>query len=107
MWSDWQQLIEYLKDSFSIKGDMLSVLFLVGIQEAGTGFRHYSQEEKTGLIKLAKYILLSNAGYYQKIDVPGRDPLFIPNENVSLPNASELVDSILKKELLTYFNKTL
>jgi len=105
MWSDWQQLTDYLKHHFSIKGDMLSVLFLIGIQEAGTGFREYTHNDKTYLIKLAKYTLLSHAGYYQKIEVIGRDPIFILNEQQSLPTDPFKINTILKNEILVYFNQ--
>lgn len=104
MWSDWEQLTGYLKNTFSIKGDLLSVLFLVGIHEAGTGFRAYTQDEKTGLVKLAKYTLLTFAGYFQKIEVADRDPLFIPEEEKFLPADPDQIETILKNELLTYFN---
>ena len=106
MCSDWHQLTVYLKNTFSIKGDLLSVLFLVGIQEAGTGFRKYTQDEKTELIKLAKYTLLSLAGYFQKIELADRDPLFIPSEKKSLPGNPDQIETILKNELLSYFNNT-
>ena len=99
----WEYLTRKLIEDFSISGDMLSVLFLVGIQEAGGGFRHYDQQEKTDLIKLGKYTLLSRRGYFKKITVPGRDPLFIPEEGKPLPDDPKVINKILQKELLVYF----
>lgn len=99
----WDQLTEKLQKDFSISGDLLSVLFLVGIQESGGGFRHYDQQEKTDLVKLGKYTLLAQAGFFKKITVPGRDPLFLPEEEHPLPNDPKAVNNLLKKELLLYF----
>ncbi len=101
----WEVLIARLRKDFSISGDLLSVLFLVGIQESGEGFRHFDQQEKTDLVKLGKYTLLSRAGYYDKITVSGRDPLFIPSDEHPLPKDTEAIDNILKKEVLFYFHE--
>ena len=103
----WEYLVERLITDFAIPGDMLSILFLVGIQESGEGFRQYDQQEKTDLVKLGKYTLLSRAGFYEKFPVPGRDPLFVPIDGHPLPADVASLDSILKNELLQYFNKYL
>jgi hypothetical protein len=99
----WEQLINKLKEDFSITGDLLSVLFLIGVQESGEGFRKYDQQEKTDLVKLGKYTLLARAGYYERISVPGRDPLFVPADNHLLPSGTKEINNILKDEILHYF----
>ena len=99
----WEQLIDKLKKDFSIPGDMLSVLFLIGLQESGEGFRTYDQQEKTDLVKLGKYTLLARAGYYRRITVPGRDPLFIPVDEHPLPPGTKEVNDLLRNEILQYF----
>jgi len=105
MSQQWEALTGRLRKDFSIPGDLLSVLFLVGIQESGEGFRHFDQQEKTNLVKLGKYTLLSRAGYYDRIVVPGRDPLFIPSDDHPLPGDTKEVDNILKEEILHYFHE--
>ncbi len=105
MWSDWQQLTIYLKRTFSIKGDLLSVLFLIGVQESGSGFKTYTQQEKTDLIKLAKYTLLTEAGFYQKINIVSRNPVFFSVDNHPLPRDSFALTKILKNQIIFYFNK--
>lgn len=100
----WEQLINKLKKDFSISGDILSVLFLIGLQESGGGFRSYDQQEKTDLVKLGKYTLLARAGYYRKITVPGRDPLFIPENEQALPADTNKINDLLKNEILHYFH---
>jgi hypothetical protein len=99
----WEQLISKLKEDFSIPGDLLSVLFLIGVQESGEGFRRYDQQEKTDLVKLGKYTLLAHAGYYERISVPGRDPLFLPAVGQPLPSDTKEINKILKDEILYYF----
>jgi len=103
MTTTWEYLIQRLRNDFSIPGNLLSVLFLVGIQESGGGFRSYDQQEKTDLIKLGKYTLLSRDGYFKKITIPGRDPLFITVERKPLPEDPKKVNQILKNEILRYF----
>jgi len=50
----WQKLTVILKKRFGLSGSVNSVLFLIGIQESGKGFRSYSREEKTELILLGQ-----------------------------------------------------
>lgn len=102
----WEELTTYLKAEFSIKGDILSVLFIIGIQESGSGFRHYTQQEKSELVKLAQYTLLSQAGYYRKINITGREPFFIQNDSKSLPSDTTEFNKILKKQIVLYFQNT-
>ena len=103
MATTWEQLINKLTEDFSIPGDLLSVLFLIGLQESGEGFRSYDQQEKTDLVKLGKYTLLARAGYYEQISVPGRDPLFVPADGHLLPSGIKEINNILKEEILRYF----
>ena len=103
MINNWDDLITELKKDFSIPGDLLSVLFLVGIQESGGGFRSYDQQEKTDLVKLGKFSLLSRAGYYEKVIIQGRPPFFIPVDDRPLPRDPKKLDTLLKNEILNYF----
>ncbi len=104
---NWQDLTSLLKETFSLSGDLLSVLFLIGIQESGEGFRHFTQQEKTDLVKLGKYTLLSRAGYYKKMEVPGKVPFFIPLPTREPPADQEVLGELLKQECIRYFNEHL
>ena len=60
----WLKLRIKLKEQFGIKPDMDGILFLIGIQELGTGKQDFSKEEKQDLMHIAVCTLLSQSGYY-------------------------------------------
>ncbi|HTF80754.1 MAG TPA: hypothetical protein VL947_03480 [Cytophagales bacterium] len=60
----WQNLQKKLADSFGKRPDMNAVLFLIGIQELGKGFREFSKEEKQDLMHIATCKLMEPLGYY-------------------------------------------
>jgi hypothetical protein len=60
----WLKLRIKLKERFGIKPDMNGVLFLIGIQELGSGPQKYTKEQKQDLMHIAICTLLSQSGYY-------------------------------------------
>jgi len=101
----WEKLLSILNQEYGIQKDLMSVLFLVGIQESGMGFKGFSQEEKTELIKLAEFTLLSRENFYKKI---GQDldhwPIWAENPMKNLP-AGQILNTLLKSLVLEYFNE--
>ena len=61
----WLKLRIKLKQHFGIKPDMDGILFLVGIQELGTGKQDFSKEEKQDLMHIAVCTVLSQSGFYK------------------------------------------
>lgn len=61
----WLKLRILLKERFGIKPEMDGILFLIGVQELGTGKQDYSKEQKQDLMHIAVCTLLSPSGYYQ------------------------------------------
>lgn len=60
----WLKLRIKLKEQFGIKPDMDGILFLIGIQELGSGKQEFSKEEKQDLMHIAVCTVLSQSGYY-------------------------------------------
>src|SRR5690349_1640144 len=60
----WLKLRIKLKERFGIKPDVDGVLFLIGIQELGTGKQDFSKEQKQDLMHIAVCTVLSASGYY-------------------------------------------
>jgi hypothetical protein len=60
----WLKLRIKLKEKYGIKPDMDGVLFLIGVQELGTGKQVYSKEQKQDLMHIAVCTVLSQSGYY-------------------------------------------
>ncbi len=62
---DWEGLKKYLNQLMGKPPrDLKSVLYLVGVQELGKGFRPFSKEEKQDLIHIGTCSLLAQRGYY-------------------------------------------
>ncbi len=104
----WENLVAFISKEFG-EGDTLdlqAILFLIGIQELGKGYREFSKEEKTDLLHIAICRLLSNYGYYA---LEGRDkdgwPHYTTNEK--LPALKPGEQSILMKEAaILYFEES-
>lgn len=60
----WLKLRIKLKEQYGIKPDMNGVLFLIGIQELGSGKQDFSKEQKQDLMHIAVCTLLAQSGYY-------------------------------------------
>jgi len=41
------------------------VLFLIGVQELGVGYKHFSKEEKQDILHIALCTILEPFGYYK------------------------------------------
>ena len=62
----WDDLVQRLSAQFA-DGDALdvdSIIYLVGVQELGKGYRKFSKDEKVNLMHIAICKLLEPYGYY-------------------------------------------
>ena len=63
---NWQQVLAFIEQSLGKKPkDLNGVLFLIGVQELGQGYRLFSKEEKQDLMHIAICKVLSFSGYYE------------------------------------------
>lgn len=101
----WEQLLTGLNRIYEIPKDLMSVLFIIGLQEAGSGFKKYSQAEKTEIIKTAHIKLLSREKYYLNISTDESNlPTWIENPEKQLP-VGKALEKLLRSLSLEYFNK--
>lgn len=100
-------LLKSLSEKFGGDGDMdlNSVLFLIGVQELGHGFRKYSKEEKMHLIHVAICTILEPYGFYKftENDADGW-PHFEKLKNIPAINLQEQ-EALLKEAALNYFSE--
>jgi hypothetical protein len=62
----WDVLLSKIARQFGgKKPDLNAILFLIGLQELGTGPRYFSKEEKQDLMHIAICKVLSYSGYYE------------------------------------------
>lgn len=100
---DWRLLVARLEKRFGEGLDIDAILFLVGVQELGQGYRAFKKHEKTDLMHIAICRLLMQYGYYEYLGMdddgwPHYQPL------AKLPQLNPTQQSLLMKEaLLDYF----
>lgn len=63
--NDWEDLLDQLQELVGKRpSDLNAVLFLIGVQELGTGPKRFSKEAKQDLIHIAVCRVLSQSDYY-------------------------------------------
>jgi hypothetical protein len=99
----WLKLRIKLKERFGIKPDLDGVLFLIGIQELGTGKQDFSKEEKQDLMHIAVCTVLLPDGYYA---LEGHDEQGWPHFKQLKPLPTQMAheqENFLKDFILLYF----
>lgn len=100
----WIELIKSISVNFGEINDLKDVIFLIGVQELGFGFRNFTKSEKIDVMHIGVCKLLSQHNYYK---FEGHDkegwPHYIPLSTI--PELSENEREILlKKSILAYFD---
>lgn len=101
----WLKLRIKLKEQYGIKPDMDGILFLIGIQELGTGKQDFTKEQKQDLMHIAVCTILAQSGYY-KLD--GYDEEHWPHFTQLKPLPEyQLIEqeNFLKDHVLLYFQQ--
>lgn len=100
---NWQELRQKLFPIVGRKPDLNAVLFLIGIQELGTGPKIFTKEEKQDLMHIATCKLLGQIGYYE---LEGLDEEGWPHWKpvVSVPfQPLRDQEQLLKEQAVVYF----
>jgi len=104
----WVHLLTLIETNFGKKPkDLNGVLFLIGVQELGQGYRNFSKEEKQDLMHIAICKVLSFNGYYE---LEGVDKDGWPHWKLvkKLPRFDLLEqEQLLKLSVMDYFSKEL
>ena len=100
----WLRLLANLQDILGKRPkDLNGVLFLIGVQELGSGPNSFSKEEKEDLIHIATCKVLSLSGYYE---LEGLDHSGWPIWKLTKPIPHlDLMEQerLLKMNILDYF----
>lgn len=104
----WQQLLKSVEQMIGKKPkDLNGLLFLIGVQELGKGYQHFSKEEKQDLMHIAICKVLSLSGFYE---LEGTDEDGWPHWKLvkKLPHFDLLEqEKLLKMHIIDYFNQEL
>lgn len=103
----WKFLVDKLSNDFS-DGDELNVdgiIYLVGVQELGQGYRKFKKDEKVNLMHIAICKLLEPYGYYE-FDFFDDDGWPHYKTITELPSLKPGEQTILMKEaIVNYFDE--
>ena len=103
--TEWQVLIDILTEKFGIELDLQAVLFLIGVQELGMGYKKFKKDDKVNVLHIAICTVLEPYGYYE---FEGRDedgwPHFKQKENLPFLKPAEQ-NNLMIKAVIEYFKK--
>ncbi|MCT6869954.1 hypothetical protein [Apibacter sp.] len=109
----WSKIEIFFKEKFAQDDipDLNTMIFLIGLQELGLGYKKYKKDEKMNLIHIAVCRLLEPFGYY-KLDGYDKDkwphyklieklPDLKPNEQTLLMKKA-IIQYFIDEKLLTF-----
>ena len=100
----WTKLVSDLEGRFKQELELDAILFLIGVQELGHGYRKFSKDQKLDVMHIAICTLLSPYGYYEFV---GIDNDHWPHWEATkkLPNLDgKQQETLMKKAVIEYFN---
>lgn len=102
----WNRLVKFMSAKFSDGNeelDLQAILFIIGIQELGQGYKDFSKDEKMDLLHIAICKLLSKYGYYEfdKVDEDGW-PHYKVNQKMP-PLSPKKQGELMKEAVIAYF----
>lgn len=106
--SKWEDLQDRVSEKFGggEKLDIDAIIYLIGVQELGKGFRRFSKDEKIDIMHIAICKLLEPFGYYEfeYYDEEGWPHYKVIDE---LPNLKPGEQTVLMKEaVVMYFENS-
>ncbi len=105
--SDWEKVINVTRERFDMdeeEADLNTVLFIIGVQELGMGYRKFKKDDKVNLFHIAICTVLEPYGYYR---YEGRDKDGWPHftSTAKLPNLKAGEQSVLMKDAIVKYYK--
>ncbi|WP_185872447.1 hypothetical protein [Blattabacterium cuenoti] len=104
---NWNKVISYIKNHFSIEGqiDIIGIIYLIGIQELGKGKnRSLNKEDKINILHIAICRILEPFGYYSFL---GKDkegwPHYILKSKIPFNQKKQLF--LIQKAIIRYMNE--
>lgn len=101
----WNTLVDLLSKQFDSDLDLQGIIFLIGVQELGIGYKKFSKDQKQDLMHIATCKLMSYYGYYE---LEGADEEGWPHWKLlkQMPQLSlKEQDVLLKNSVIQYFEE--
>jgi len=100
----WQTVKTALSKQFGPDMELDAILFLIGVQELGQGFRKFSKDEKMHLMHISVCKLLEPYGYYEFVGMDEDGwPHYRSKEELP-PLKPEEQQLLMKRAIVEYFD---
>ncbi|WP_439182027.1 hypothetical protein [Carboxylicivirga taeanensis] len=100
---EWDQLILKFSKHFKVEAEYEFILFMLGIQEMGWGFREFTKTEKMDLINVARCRILVRQGVIKETGIDSEGfPIFESTAKLKSMMPS-YQNQLIKKGLIDYF----
>lgn len=103
----WDKIVDNVSANFGggEQLDLDAIIFIIGLQEVGKGYKKYKKDEKLNIMHVAICTVLEPFGYYEYLGLDQDGwPHFEKKENLPYLKAGE--QSILMKEaIVKYFEE--
>jgi hypothetical protein len=100
----WQETVKDVSEQYGEDLDLQTILFLIGVQELGLGYKKFKKDEKIDLMHIAICTLLEPYGYFE---YEGRDkdswPHFTRNQKLPALDSSQQ-ERLIKEAVIEYFS---
>lgn len=100
---EFQKVIQFVDANFGEGADLQAVLFMIGVQELGQGYKKLKKNEKLDVLHIAVCTLLEQYGYYE---FEGRDedgwPHFKATDKLPFLKPGHQA-SLMKQAVVDYF----
>ncbi|MCD6066858.1 MAG: hypothetical protein K0S33_1684 [Bacteroidetes bacterium] len=101
--NDWDRLLAKMKEIHGEEPQIDSILFLIGVQELGMGYKKFKKDDKVNIMHIAICTLLEPYGFYV---FDGRDkdgwPHWTLKENLP-PLDSKQQNKLMVGAIIDYF----
>ncbi|MBL0047387.1 MAG: hypothetical protein IPP32_04720 [Bacteroidetes bacterium] len=103
--ASWNTLVKKISEPYGEALDVQAILFLIGVQELGQGFRKFSKDQKLDVMHIAVCTLLGQYGYYEYEGMDGDGwPHWKATEK--LPHLKPLQQNhLMRQAIVEYFKK--
>jgi len=104
---NWKKVEEFIEKNFGPDIDIRGILFLIGVQELGKGYKKFTKDQKVEVIHVAICHLLSQYNYYEFV---GTDEDGWPHykETKKLPTLKPGEQlKVMKSCIIEYFRESL
>ncbi len=99
---EWNELLLRLSKQFKVTVNHEFILFVIGVNERGSGFRNYSKDEKMDLMNLGSCVLMHHMGRARLVGADQQGwPVYesVDAMNVDVPSSEDFY----KQAMIDFF----